>query len=117
MNGKGYDDNGEFSDEYLNGKKNGKGKEFKYHCLIFEGEYINGKRNGKGKEYNYEGELIFEGEYYKDQRISTVSNNQKNNLTIIIKNEDIYSNESANGKIKEYDIYTGKLKFEGEYWT
>ena len=31
--------------------------------LIFEGEYLNGKRNGKGKEYNKEGKLIFEGEY------------------------------------------------------
>ena len=31
--------------------------------MIFEGEYLNGKRNGKGKEYNKEGKLIFEGEY------------------------------------------------------
>ena len=31
--------------------------------LIFEGEYLNGKRNGKGKEYNDNGQLIFEGEY------------------------------------------------------
>jgi len=23
------------------------------YSLAFEGEYINGKRNGKGKEYNY----------------------------------------------------------------
>ena len=28
----------------------------------FEGEYLNGQRNGKGKEYN-DGKLIFEGEY------------------------------------------------------
>ena len=31
--------------------------------LIFEGEYLNDKRNGKGKKYDYDGELIFEGEY------------------------------------------------------
>ena len=30
----------------------------------FEGEYLNGKRNGKGKEYSYwNGNLQFEGEY------------------------------------------------------
>ena len=32
--------------------------------LIFEGEYLNGERNGKGKEYHsYNGNLLFEGEY------------------------------------------------------
>ena len=31
--------------------------------LIYEGDYLNGKANGKGKEYNKEGKLIFEGEY------------------------------------------------------
>ena len=41
-----------FEGQYLNGKRNGKGKEYKYPgILIFEGEYFNGKRNGKGKEY------------------------------------------------------------------
>jgi antitoxin component YwqK of YwqJK toxin-antitoxin module len=53
-NGKGKEYlNGEikYEGEYLNGVRNGKGKEFKYNRLIFEGEYLNGKRNGKGKEY------------------------------------------------------------------
>ena len=31
--------------------------------LEFEGEYLNGIRNGKGKEYYNNGELKFEGEY------------------------------------------------------
>ena len=30
--------------------------------MKFDGEYLNGKRNGKGKEYNKKGKLIFEGE-------------------------------------------------------
>ena len=34
---------------------------------MFEGEYLNGKRNGKGKEYKY-GEIIFEGEYLNGKR-------------------------------------------------
>ena len=92
--GKGFikeynDFNGEliFEGEYLNGKRNGKGKEYEYNGnLIFEGEYLNGKRNGKGKEYNFFGELEFEGEYL---------------------------NRKRHGKGKEY--YNGELIFEGEY--
>ena len=43
-----------YEGEYLNGEKNGKGKEYDiYGREIFEGEYLNGKRNGKGKEYNF----------------------------------------------------------------
>ena len=42
-----------YEGEYLNGERNGKGKEFYYDGkLKFEGEYLNGERNGKGKEYN-----------------------------------------------------------------
>ena len=33
--------------------------------LVYEGEYLNGKKNGKGKEYYENGELRFEGEYIK----------------------------------------------------
>jgi len=36
--------------------------------LIFEGEYLNGERNGKGKEYKCEGKLKFEGEYLNGER-------------------------------------------------
>ena len=51
-------------------KEMGKGKEYNYDGdLIFEGEYLNGKRNGKGKEYDYyDGKLIFEGEYLNGKR-------------------------------------------------
>ena len=53
-----------FEGEYLNGKINGKGKEYYDNGeLEYEGEYLNGKRNGKGKEYYKYGELYFEGEY------------------------------------------------------
>ena len=67
-NGKGYilefiDSNTlKFEGEYLNGDKNGKGKEYDlFGNLEFEGEYLNGKRNGKGKEYFFDGKLKFEG--------------------------------------------------------
>ena len=52
----------------MNGKRNGKGKEYKYGELLFEGEYSDGKRwNGKGKE-DKNGSLIFEGEYLNGKR-------------------------------------------------
>ena len=57
-----------FEGEYLNGKRNGKGKEYCGSWLIFEGEYLNGKKNGKGKEYDYNGILQFEGEYLNGKK-------------------------------------------------
>ena len=74
---------------YIEGEKNGIGKEYKIstNIIIFEGEYLKGKRNGKGKEYYSNGKIKFEGEYLKGKR---------------------------NGKGKEYNSF-GKLKFEGEY--
>ena len=36
--------------------------------LKFEGEYLNGQRNGKGKEYHYNNKLIFEGTFFKGNR-------------------------------------------------
>ena len=32
-----------------------------YEKLKFEGEYLNGKRNGHGKEYDHDEHLVFEG--------------------------------------------------------
>ena len=37
--------------------------DFKLKYKKFEGEYLNGKRNGKGKEYDNKGSVIYEGEY------------------------------------------------------
>ena len=54
--------------EDLNGKRNGKGKEYHENGKVqFSGTYLNGERNGKGTEYNYDGTIkydaISEGEY------------------------------------------------------
>ena len=57
IDGKGpikeYDDYDKlkFGGEYLNGKRNGKGKEYDYGKLIFEGKYLNGEKTGKGIKY------------------------------------------------------------------
>ena len=54
-----------FSGRYIEYEINSIGKEYNGHYdkLIYECEYLNGERNGKGKEYEYNGELKFEGEY------------------------------------------------------
>jgi len=96
-----FEDGLVFEGEYLNGERNGKGRE--YYCfnkiLRFEGEYLNGKKwngkgndnfnkfayelkNGKGfiKEYGYEGELIFEGEYLDGEKME-----KEKNIIVLIK--------------------------------
>ena len=61
FNGKGYDKNGNIIYELING--NGKVIEYDNNGhLLYEGEYLNGLKNGKGKEYKW-GKLEYEGEY------------------------------------------------------
>ena len=76
-----------FKGYYMNGKRNGKGKEYDGD-IIFEGEYINGIKNGKGIEYNKKG-ILFEGEYLNGKR--------------------------WNGIVKEYHDYPYLIKFYGHY--
>ena len=59
-----------FSGKYIIYQTNGKVKEFNVYNdkTIFEGEYLNGKRNGKGKEYYSSGKVKFKGDYYEDKR-------------------------------------------------
>ena len=115
-NGKGKEFNREYTliyeGEYLNGQRNGKGKEYnKFGELIYEGEYLKGKRNGKGKEFDSEVILIFEGEYLKGERTGQGKNYDINGKLIY---EGEYLNGERNGKGKEYDD-NGKLIFEGEF--
>ena len=79
--------------------------------MVYEGEYLNGKRNGKGKEYDNNGILKFESEYLNDKRKGKGKEYDNNG---ILKFESEYLNDKRNGKGKEYDN-NGKLKFEGEY--
>ena len=134
--GFGHENNNDkyFIGEYLNGEKNGKGKEYYKYYLIYEGEYLNGKRHGKGREYakNY---LIFEGEYYNGKRWNGKTNVENSSIKYELKNGNGYSlqfifswnfwdegnwlegeyvNGELNGKAKQYDE-DGTLVFEGEY--
>ena len=90
-----------FEGEFLNGRKNGKGKEYYGNGILkFEGEYLNGERNGKGKEYYDNGKLKFEGEYLKGKRWNGKGFNFNGNNEFLI--------NKGNGKGKDY-YYNYKL--------
>ena len=90
-----------YEGEYLNGKRNGKGKEYdKNGKIIFEGEYLNGKRNGKGREYDKNGKVIFEGEFFNGER-----NGKEKEYNI--KNKDDYNNDL---KLEFFLVLEGNLK-------
>ena len=58
-----------WKENYSNGQRNGKGKEYDDKgILIFEGEYLYDKKI-KGKKYNKDGNLIFEGDYLFEKDI------------------------------------------------
>ena len=104
----------EISGRYIEGEKNGKGREYILNTdiLLFEGEYLNGKRNGKGKLYYENGELKFEGEFLNGKKKGKGKEYYNDGK---LEFEGEYLNEERNGKGKEYKSYNGKLKFEGEY--
>ena len=101
-----------FEGEFLNGKKNGKGKEFNEDGnLEFEGEYLNGERNGQGKEYN-NGKLKYEGKYSNGK--SNRKEYNKNNELIF--EGEYYNGERWSGYGKEYNK-NDQLMFEGHYFN
>ena len=85
-----------FEGEFLNGKRNGKGKEYD-DCqrLEFEGEYLNDKRNGKGKEYYYNGKIKFGFIYNNGERY--------NGIGYDLLNKKVYQLKNGKGYLKEYD--------------
>ena len=128
-----YNDALIFEGEFLNGRKNGKVKEFddflklefkkgflyrsKWNGkwkelyfegrLTFEGKYLNGKKvKGKSKEYNLDGELVYEIDYINGKVWEFKQYNNNNNII----------NELHEGKgiIKEYN-YLGKIISQYEY--
>ena len=101
-----------FEGEYLNGIRNGKGKEYDFKGnLEYEGEFLNGIRNGKGKEYYENKELKYEGEYLNGKRHGKGKEYYDNEH---LKYKGDYLNGKKHGKGKEY-YYSGELLFEGEY--
>ena len=114
----GFDERLKFEGEVMNGKLNGKGKEYNYGKMTFEGEYLNNKKNGKGKEYDYDEKLEFEGEYLEGTKYGK-GKEYFNNGKLKFEGEYLYG--ERNGFGKEF-FYNGNLLFEGEFkgrkkWT
>ena len=117
--------------------KNGKGVEYKIkkdNILVFKGEYLNGKRNGKGREYYDNNNLKYQGEYKEGKIWNGKGYDINGKLEFEVKDgngkgkeyqicsgniifEGEYLNGIRNGKGKEYynDYDDLVLKFEGEY--
>ena len=115
-----------FEGEYLNGLRDGKGKEyFSENKIVFEGEYKYGKRwngkfyngdelkNGKGyiKDYIYIYDIIFEAEYLYGEKNGKGKEYYDENQLFY---EGEYLNGEKNGIGKQY-YPNGELEFEGEY--
>ena len=131
-----------FEGEYLNGKRNAKGKCYNNGILVFEGEYLYGyKLRGKiyyneklhyegeflfnkkwnGKGYDENGNIIYElingklkENYYGKNIIFKDKYSEKNNNRGFIWFEGECLKGKRNGKGKEYD-FNGKLLFDDEY--
>ena len=89
----------------MNGKRNGKGKEYdENEELRFEGYYLYSYKI-KGKEY-FEGRLEYEGDYLYGNKWEGKGYDKYGFI--------IYELNNGNGKVREYDE-KGRLKFEGEY--
>ena len=68
-NGKGYD----IEENEIYKLENGKGSVVIYDDdgkLMYEGEYLNGEKNGQGKEYDNSGKLVFEGQYLNGKKLN-----------------------------------------------
>ena len=65
--------------------KKGKEYDISTNNMIFEGEYLNGLRNGKGKEYDYNGKIVFEGEYLNGKRWNGKGYNKEGKIDFEIK--------------------------------
>ena len=115
---------------YLNGKRNGRGKEYKNGYPIFQGQYLNGKRNGFGKEYddsffgyrgidNDKGKIIFEGIYKNNKKwygigYDVISLNETLYIDPNYKQREIYLLRDGKGIYRKYSI-SSNLLIEGEY--
>ena len=114
-----HDDNN-YKESILSKLENGKGiiKLYDDNQLLFEGEYLNGERNGRGKEYFhygffdreyggfiYKGCVTYEGEYLNDKKWNGKAYDNKG--------KEIYEIKNGKGNIKEYNRY-GDLSLECE---
>jgi len=99
-----------FESEYLNGMRNGKGKEYFLGKLAFKGKYKDGE-NWNRRQFGYFGDIKC---YFKNGRKYTKDGKEfEEDLLKVI--ETIFEGENINGrKIGKFYNYLEELIFEGE---
>ena len=77
----------QYSKRYIIYESNRKGIEQNSidNILIFERDYLNGEKNGKGKEYYSNGNIRFEGEYLNGKKLNGNGYDLKNNVIYTLK--------------------------------
>ena len=103
-----------FEGEYINKKRNGYGKEYKYNELIYKGNYVNGKRNGYGEEYKYN-ELIYNGDHLNDKRNGFGMEYKTIYLNLNIKTKEKVEEDYYYKIIKDMEYYFNKKEKGIEY--
>ena len=99
------------SGKYVVCEKNGIRKEYLLNTnkLIFKGEYLNGKRNGKGKEFYENGKLKFEGKYINGYKIKGKGYNSDGNIILRLSENGKCEEYYKNGNLKfEGEYLKGK---------
>ena len=92
-NGNGYDIYGNKKFEIKEGKGHIKEYEDHNYNLIFEGDYLNGEKNGYGKEFYKNGYIKFEGEYLNEKRWNGKIYDKYGNNEYEIKEGKVYIKE------------------------
>ena len=92
----------EISGKIKEGQRNGYGIEYKLGTNIqksFEGEYLNGRKNGKGKEYDENKKLKFKGEYLNGFKIQGKGYNETGNVIFELYRNGKGKEYFSNGRI------------------
>ena len=91
-----YDDGSVYEGEFVDGKRNGKGKYTYADGTVYEGDFIDGNFNGKGK-YTFANGDVYEGDFIDDKRTG------KGKYTF------------ANGTVYEGDFVDDSFTGKGKY--
>jgi antitoxin component YwqK of YwqJK toxin-antitoxin module len=106
------------SKRYKFEESNGCGKEYikDTEIIIFDGNYLNGKRNGKGKEYYTNGNIKFDGEYLNGKKIKGKGFDVYGNINLIFNDGKIVE-KYDNGKLKFVGDYCNCKRWNGNIYN
>lgn len=88
----------DYTGEWENGMKHGKGIFRWENGMSYEGDWMYGKRTGIGK-FTWPNKQVFEGEWIEDRRNGTGTLTLPNGT----KYQGVWTNDMLNGKVKIYD--------------